>query len=117
MRESVPHIAPAPTPLREPAVARLANFLRKRSVDVGTFGTVFDIGSRDALQAIELAGLFPNAQVVAIECNPETLELCRQNIARKPRIRLVDKAIHSYNGRCQFHPIDTVRTQTGWSDG
>ena len=98
-------------------VTRLANFLRKRNVDVETFGSVFDIGSRDAHQAIELAGLFPNAQVVAIECNPATLELCRKNVAGHPRVRLVEKAIHSYTGRCRFHPIDTARTVTSWPDG
>lgn len=98
-------------------VTRLANFLRKRNGDVETFGSVFDIGSRDAHQAIELAGLFPNAQVVAIECNPATLELCRKNVAGHPRVRLVEKAIHSYTGRCRFHPIDTTRTVTSWPDG
>ena len=113
----VPLLAPAPIVPREPIITRLSNFLRRRGVDLATFGTVFDIGSRDALQAVELAGLFPNAQVVAIECNPETLELCRNNIARHPRIKLVDKAIHSYTGRCQFHPIDTARTVTRWPDG
>ncbi len=98
-------------------IERLADFLRRKGVRFDTFGAVFDIGSRDALQAIELADLFPNAQIVAIECNPNTLELCRQNIAAHPRIRLVEKAIHSYTGRCQFHPIDGTRTVTSWPDG
>lgn len=98
-------------------IERLANFLRRRSVDLATFGTVFDIGSRDALQSIELAGLFPNAEIVAIECNPGTVELCRRNTAAQPRIRLVERAINLYNGRCQFHPIDTARTATSWADG
>jgi len=117
MREHVPLLAPAPIPPRGAMIARLAKFLRRRGIDVETFGAVFDIGSRDALQAIELAGLFPNAHIVAIECNPGTLELCRSNSARHPRIRLVEKAIHAYTGRCQFHPIDTARTATNWPDG
>jgi FkbM family methyltransferase len=96
---------------------RLAAFLDRRGVDLGTFATVFDVGSRDALQAIELSGLFPNARVVAIECNPNTLELCRQNVAPHPRVTLVEKAINSHTGRCQFHPIDRERTVTSWPDG
>jgi FkbM family methyltransferase len=98
-------------------ITRLANFLRRRNVDLDTFGAVFELGSRDARQAIELAGLFTNGQIIAVECNPHTLELCRTNAARHPRITLIDKAIHSYTGRCQFHPIDTARTVTSWPDG
>src|SRR5438067_7633069 len=95
----------------------LADFLSSRGVDVSSFRTVFDIGSRDGCQAIQLSRLFPNAQVVAVECNPETLAQCRQNLAGKPRIRLVEKAINSYSGRCRFFPIDTTRTVTSWTDG
>jgi FkbM family methyltransferase len=98
-------------------IQRLADFLRRRRVDFETFGAVFDIGSRDALQAVDLAGLFPNAEIVAIECNPGTLERCRNNIASHPRIRLVEKAVNSYTGRCEFHPIDSARTITSWTDG
>lgn len=98
-------------------IRRLAAFLGRRAVDLGSFGAVFDIGARDAMQAVELAGLFPNAQLVTIECNPNTLELCRRNVAPHPRITLVEKAINSYTGRCQFHPIDSARTVTSWPDG
>jgi FkbM family methyltransferase len=98
-------------------IERLANFLRRRGVDFDTFGAVFDIGSRDGIQAVELANLFGEAEVVAIECNRETLEKCRRNVAHNPRIRLVDKAINSYTGRCAFYPIDPARTITTLPDG
>ena len=95
----------------------LAKVLRARGVDFNTFGAVFDIGSRDGLQAVELSNLFREADIVAIECNRETLERCRRNIAQNPRIKLVDKAINSYTGRCAFYPIDPARTITTWADG
>src|SRR4051812_14328921 len=98
-------------------IERLSKFLSARGVDAKTFGTVFDIGSRDGLQAIELSNLFPEAEVVAIECNSQTLERCRHNIAGHPRIRLVDKAVNSYTGRCTFYPIDPAQTITTWEDG
>lgn len=98
-------------------IERLAEFLRKRGVNFETFGTVFDIGTRDGLQAVELSGLFGNADVVAIECNPEMLDVCRKNVAPHSRIKLVDKAVHSYTGRCTFHPIDPEKTVTSWPDG
>ena len=98
-------------------IERLAEFLRKRGVNLSTFGNVFDIGSRDGLQAVELSKLFGEANIVAIECNRATLERCRQNIQPYPRIKLVDKAVNSYTGRCAFYPIDQERTITTWSDG
>lgn len=98
-------------------IGGLAKFLGLKGVDFNTFGTVFDIGSRDASQALQLADLFPDAEVVAIECNPATLEACRRNVARNPRLRLVAKAINSYTGRCPFHPTDPERTLTSWADG
>src|SRR5579871_6785218 len=96
---------------------RLSTFLQARRVDFDTFGTVFDIGSRDGLQAVELSLLFPHASVVAVECNSATLEICRSNISAHPRIRLVGKAINSFSGRCPFYPTDPSRTVTTWTDG
>jgi FkbM family methyltransferase len=96
---------------------RLSAFLQARCVDFETFGTVFDIGSRDGLQAIELSKLFANASVIAVECNNATLDMCRRNIAGHSRIRLIDKAINAFTGRCPFYPIDPSRTVTTWADG
>jgi FkbM family methyltransferase len=98
-------------------IERLAEFLRRRGVAFDTFGVVFDIGSRDGLQAVELSNVFRKAEIIAIECNRETLEKCRRNVAQNPRIKLIDKAINSYTGRCTFYPIDPSRTVTTWPDG
>jgi FkbM family methyltransferase len=95
----------------------LAKYLSSRGVDFSTFATVFDIGSRDGRQSLQLAKLFPNAIIVSVECNPQTLDQCRSSAAKQPRIRLVEKAINSYTGRCRFFPIDTKRTITSWTDG
>src|SRR5947208_27178 len=98
-------------------IERLVDFLRRRGVDFATLSTVFDIGSRDGLQAVELAAAFSDARVVAIECNPNMLQTCRRNIAPYERISLVDKAINSFTGQCRFYPIDQERTVTDWPDG
>jgi FkbM family methyltransferase len=95
----------------------LAQFLGQKGVDFGRFATVFDIGSRDGRQSLELSKLFYQATVVAIECNPQTLDQCRRNISGIDRIQLVDKAVNTHTGRCRFFPIDTERTITSWRDG
>ena len=110
-------LAPPPIIPCDPIVTRLSNFLRKRNVDVETFGCVFDIGSRDALQAIELAGLFPNAQVVAIECNPADARAVSQQHRSPPASQARRKGDPFIHRALQFHPIDTTRTVTSWPDG
>ncbi len=45
----------------------------RHGLDPDAVRIVFDIGSRDGEQAIELSHLFPAAHVYAVECNPETL--------------------------------------------
>ena len=64
---------------------------------------IFDIGSRDAEQSIELAEKFPNARVFAFECNPDTLEICYKNAEKNDRVTVVPKAITDYDGTCSFY--------------
>jgi len=65
--------------------------------------TIFELGSRDGLDAIELQKHF-QAQVYAWECNPDSLVLCRQNLSQTT-IQLVEKAVWSKNQTIKFFPI------------
>jgi FkbM family methyltransferase len=79
---------------------------------------IFDIGSRDCVQAIEFFNHFPNAKIYAFECNPNTLDICRENI--KPysdRITLIEGAVCDYDGEITFYPINQGKTKTTWKDG
>jgi len=51
-----------------------------------------------------ISNQFPAADIVAVECNRDTLERCRRNFAQKPRIRLIDKAINSIPGAALSTP-------------
>ena len=90
----------------------LTEFLQTSGINPESFAVVFDIGSRDGRQAIELSNHFPRASIFAIECNPDTLERCLRNIAPHPRVKLVERAINAHTGRCAFYPIDAARTVT-----
>lgn len=60
---------------------------------------IFDIGSRDCQQSIEFYKTFPNAKIYAFECNPNTLDLCEQNIIPyQDRITLIKGAVCGYDG-------------------
>lgn len=78
---------------------------------------IFEIGSRDARQAIEFTEQFPDAVIYAFECNPETLSKCYENASDHENVHIVPKAVNSFDGHCQFYPIDTERSVTHVSAG
>lgn len=79
---------------------------------------IFDIGSRDCQQSIEFYKNFPNAKIYAFECNPNTLNLCEQNIIPyQDRITLIKGAVCDYDGSITFYPINQEKTKTTWKDG
>lgn len=79
--------------------------------------TILDIGSRDCMQSVEFANMFPNARILAFECNKNTLDICCKNIKDYPNIELIPKAVNNYDGKCNFYPIDKTKTITTWEDG
>ena len=96
----------------EPFLSAISGYLHASDVRIA-----FDVGSRDALQALELAAAFPQSRIHAFECNPQTIPLCLENATREPRISIVPRAVHEDNGSCTFYPIDPSRTRTTWQDG
>ena len=79
---------------------------------------IFDIGSRDCVQSIEFYKKFPNAKIYAFECNPNTINICKQNIEKyKDRITLIEGAVCDYDGTIAFFPINKEKTITSWKDG
>lgn len=86
--------------------------------------TVYDCGSRDALDAIELKEIFNADQVHVFECNPPSVEKCRENLNQK--LGEVNKgrswflnpvALGNTAGNISFYPIDTDATLTPHEDG
>jgi len=72
--------------------------------------TIFELGSRDLLDAIKLQNNY-NSQVYAFECNPDCLEQCEltyKNIDKytKSRLILVNKAVSEKDGPISFYPFD-----------
>jgi FkbM family methyltransferase len=79
---------------------------------------IFDIGSRDCIQSIEFYNAFPNSKIYAFECNPNTLDICKINIAPySDRITLIEGAVCDYDGNIKFYPINQQKTITTWKDG
>ena len=79
---------------------------------------IFDVGSRDCVQSIEFYHKFPNSKIYAFECNPNTLQICKENIQPYvDRITLIEGAVCDYDGEITFYPINQEKTITSWIDG
>lgn len=77
--------------------------------------TVVELGSRDCIIANGLARHYLRSMVIAWECNPEAVTLCRRN--RQARVLLVEKLAASFNGTLPFLAIDPKAARTPHADG
>lgn len=78
---------------------------------------IFEFGSRYGEDSTALAAAFPNAHIYTFECNPNTLEICRNECKRYQNITLTEKAVSNINKRVEFYPINKELTKTTWGDG
>eukprot|EP00873_Tetraselmis_striata_P033748 jgi/Tetstr1/454012/TSEL_040931.t1 len=78
--------------------------------------TVFEVGSRDCLDAIGLHKRF-GCKVFAFECNPEAVQICRANLKdcgyTAAEVELVEKAVFDREGPLEFHPVVESRKTVG----
>lgn len=88
----------------ETAKTRLLDLVRK----VGPLDIVYDCGSRDALDGLELAIAIGAKELHIFECNPPAVEICRKNVIRhKPEgltVFINDCAIADKPGPVSFSP-------------
>lgn len=82
----------------------------KYKINQNNIHVIFELGSRDLLDAIQLSKDYP-ATVYAFECNPDCLRECHKNIASVSsdighNIHLIDKAVSITDGPVTFFPFD-----------
>jgi FkbM family methyltransferase len=80
-------------------------------IDSNKIKTIFELGSRDVIDAIKLLDYFKDSKVYAFECNPDGLIECHNNIHKldeiqKKRLFLIDKAVSITNSKVSFYPFD-----------
>ena len=65
---------------------------------------IFEIGSRDAIDAIALSEYF-TSPVYAFECHPDAVEVCKGNIGENPNVHLINSSVWDIDGEITFHPV------------
>ncbi len=87
----------------------LFNEYGKHSVP-GTVRTVVDCGANIGLSSLFFWKQFPEARIVAVECDSENIEIARKNLAPYDRIALVHAAVWPEAGE-----IGVDRRSEAWS--
>ena len=85
------------------------DFLNK--INSNEIKIIFELGSRDLIDAIKLLNYYNNCKVYAFECNPDCLIECSKQFNKlddncKQNICLIDKAVSLVDDDVIFYPFD-----------
>lgn len=83
-------------------------------------GCVYDCGSRDALDGMELARRLNAKELHIFECNPAAVERCRANLENgriSAAVYFNQLAVAEREGKLDFYSIDPEATRTDFPDG
>lgn len=81
---------------------------------------VYECGSRDARDGVELAHAVGAQELHVFECNPAAIALCRKTLETAPRglrWQLVPMAVADRSGRLTFRPVIPELSLTSLPDG
>ena len=98
----------------------VSNKLLEIALKYGPIKSIYDCGSRDALDGIYLLESLKAEELHVFECNPPSAEKCRnnsENFKGMGRILVNEMAISDVEGELTFFPVDTEQTITPHPDG
>lgn len=95
---------------------RIPDLLRPY-LDQSEVKCVWDIGSRDGVEATALHVAYPRALIHAFEPNPDTYSAVEAVAEKCSAIQSHNLALSDIDGECTFHKIDREKTRTSWADG
>lgn len=85
---------------------RLVEETRKYIKD-DEINTILELGSRDGMQAVELANHYPNAVIYTFECNPTSIPLVEKNIKEYKNINIETYAVSDKTETIDFFPCSS----------
>lgn len=74
-------------------------------IDLNDINTVFDIGSRDGCQALELSDWFPESKVFLFEPVPSSFNFCVNNTSQRDNIICNSIALSNFDGETTFYQV------------
>jgi FkbM family methyltransferase len=72
--------------------------------------TIIECGSRDCLDAIEMLKYYNPEKIYSFECNPESINTCKNNIKNIDNIFLIEYAVSDHDGEIDFYATDMEKS-------
>ena len=80
------------------------NYINKEEIKI-----IFELGSRDLLDALELKKYYNKSKIYSFECNPDSIIECEKNLINNNDITLIKKAVSIENTNVDFYPFDRTK--------
>jgi FkbM family methyltransferase len=87
------------------------NSVAKNTVQIPENGLIVECGSRDCLDAIEVLNCYNPRKIYSFECNPESIQVCKHNIANYDNIELVESAVGNCDDVIDFYATDMEKSK------
>lgn len=79
---------------------------------------VVELGARDCNNTEIFHNIYLKSKIYAFECNPRTINICRNKILKLKRAQLIEKAVIDKNDKINFYPINQNKSEkSNWCDG
>lgn len=75
----------------------------KNHINLSEIKSIYDIGSRDCIEALYFHKEFPNTKITAFEPNDEQYQICLNAVQGKENIKVVNKALSNFIGTASFY--------------
>lgn len=90
------------------------------TVDLNNIEYILDLGTADLGASFAFSRIFPKAKIIAFECNPSSVEKCKETYKKfnPENIIFVDKAVYNKNCLLDFYPVDMINSPSkNWKAG
>jgi FkbM family methyltransferase len=77
---------------------RFLNFLNKENIKY-----ICEVGARYGDESIQLSKVFNNANIISFECNPNTVNICYNNLKNHDRIKFFNLGLGHYDDKLPFY--------------
>lgn len=83
----------------------MSNYWDKQFIDKldDNINIIFEVGARYGDETLQLSRCFPNSKIYAFECNPNTVNICKNKLENKKNITFIMNGLSNKNEKLPFY--------------
>jgi len=78
-----------------------------KNIDKEKIKVIFEVGARDGNDSVKLSNYYENSRIYSFECNPNTIDICRETLKPYPNISFYDFGLGDVSERRSFFPFSS----------